>query len=159
MITTKWMLGNSDPDFKFVQMIRHVVFVEEQKGSKFEDDTPVDKYGIHLLCYFDGEPAGAGTLFHDGEKVLLRLICVRKEFRGKQLGDLVVRLLLYKASLTDTKEMYVRSQDYIYKLYEKFGFKRIDDEEIIIDGIPHYMMKLNMAELQFPRKCDGHHNV
>jgi len=155
MITTKWMLGNKDPEYKIVQNIRDEVFVVEQAGSEFEADTEFDKYGIHLLIYYNGTPCATGAVFHNGAAVQIARICVLKDFRGFGLGDLIVRMLLNKVSQSDTREVYCLAQQYITHLYAKFGFKIINEEIIDIDGIPHCRMLLNMDELVFPKKCTG----
>lgn len=155
MITTKWMLGNIDPEYKLIQNIRNEVFVDEQNGPEFEEDTEFDRYGVHLLIYHNDTPCATGAIFHNGTAVQIARICVLKDFRSLGLGDLVVRMLLHKASQTDTREIYVLSQQYITGLYAKFGFKLLDDEITDIDGIPHCRMLLNMDELVFPKKCTG----
>jgi len=148
------MLGNIDPEYIIVQKIRDEVFVIEQCGSEFEADADFDKYGVHLLIYYDGIPCATGAIFYNGTAVQMARICVLSEYRSMGLGDLAVRMLLYKISQTDAKEVYVLSQCYITGLYAKFGFKQTDDKAFDWDGIPHCKMILKMDELVFPKKCD-----
>ena len=58
-----------------------------------------DARAIHALLYDDEhKPAATGRLYIDNDGYWhLGCVCVRKELRGNQLGDLVMRMILDKA--------------------------------------------------------------
>jgi len=53
---------------------------------------------------------------------LIGRIAVLKEYRGKQLGKLVVEKLLERAAELQAKEVHVHAQTYAAGFYEKLGF-------------------------------------
>ena len=139
MIAAKWVLGTDEQDLTEIRAIRKEVFCEEQKVPMDIEMDGMDLSAIHLLVCYDGTPAAAGRIWIENGRFTLGRIAVLKEFRGKRLGDLVVRLLIRKAFDSGGKRQWLHAQIPAQKFYEKLGFTPQGDvyEEA---GIPHITM-------------------
>lgn len=153
MITSTFIPGNQDASEAFA--IREEVFVEEQNCPKDIEFDEYDKDALHLLVYFDEEAAATGRIWHDGDGFRIGRLAVRKKFRGQKIGDLAIRVLLYKAFNSGAEEVSMNAQKYIIPFYEKFGLKK-QGEEFMEGGRPHYLMKVNKDEVKYPSNCCGH---
>lgn len=153
MISSKFIPGNQDVSDPFD--IRREVFVEEQNCPEEEEYDSFDEQALHLIVYVDGESAAAGRIWHDGSDFKIGRLAVRKKFRGQKIGDLALRLLIYKAFNSGAEEVKISAQTYIMPLYRKFGFKEYG-EEYIEAGIPHMAMKVAKDEVVYPSACHGH---
>ena len=100
--------------------IRQTVFIDEQ-GFSYEFDEQ-DNDATHVLVFLDGQPAATGRLFcKDGEWHIGR-VAVRKELRGKHLGECVMNALCEKAKERGAVEMGISAQCRARGFYEKIGF-------------------------------------
>jgi predicted GNAT family N-acyltransferase len=67
-------------------------------------------------------------------------VAVLKEFRGRRLGDMVMRMLMVKAHDMGAAEVFVGAQCRAQGFYEKLGFT-VCGEEYDDEGVPHLPMK------------------
>ena len=90
MITGKFMTSNDD--IEKVLEIRGKVF----PGSGTRDE--IDTLAIYALTFSeDGQPGSSGRLFMDDDNVVtIDLVGTVPELRCQGLGDLVMRMLLYR---------------------------------------------------------------
>ena len=153
MITSTFIAGDKDAADAFD--IRREVFIEEQGCPEDEEFDEFDSSALHLMIYAQEEPAATGRIWHDGKGFRIGRLAVRKKFRGQKLGDLAVRLLLYKAFNSGAETVNINAQVYIMPLYEKFGFKP-HGEEFLEAGRPHYAMRVGKNEVKYPSDCCGH---
>lgn len=153
MITSTFIPGNKD--ISEAEEIRREVFIEEQNCPEEEEFDSFDKDALHLVIYLDEKPAATGRIWHDGKGFRIGRIAVKKEYRGQKLGDLAVRLLLYKSFNSGADTVNINAQTYIMPLYEKFGFKA-HGEEFMEAGRPHYAMSVGKDEVKYPSDCCGH---
>ena len=138
MITSEWILGINEQDLKDVRAIRHAVFCEEQKISESIEQDGLDPSAVHVLTYMDGIPAATGRLLV-GDEFTIGRVAVLPEYRGKHLGDLVVRLLIRTAFNMGGERQVAHVQLPVHGFYEKLGF--IAQGEIYEEaGIPHITM-------------------
>ncbi len=151
MIENEWITGNGD--LTAVHAIRDKVFGEEQEISLEKIRDEYDAQAVHLLIFVDGEAAATGRIYHDGSQFRMGRICVLKEYRGQGIGDLAVRLLLYKA-FRFANQLYISAQAYLEDFYKKFGFETVG-ESFMEEGIPHVDMVLYKEKCVFPSKCGG----
>ncbi len=150
MLTSKWTQGLNDIDDALY--VREKVFLEEQKFEKELDAH--DEFAHHVVFYEDGQPCAAGRIIYV-EEFRIGRICVLKEFRGQHIGDLLTRLLIYKA-MQFTDVLHLHAQLPAKSFYERYGFKpygEIYDE----DGQPHISMSVKKDEVIFPSECGGNH--
>ena len=150
MITSAFIPGTEDKDEAFA--IRREVFVDEQRWPEGEAFDEFEDNAMHLMVYADEAPAAAGRIWHDGSVFRIGRIAVLKKFRGQKLGDLVMRLLLYKAFNSGAETVHIGAQKYIVPFYQKFGLKECG-EEYEQAGIPHIEMKVGKDDLVYPSDC------
>ena len=150
MITSVFLPGNEDIAEPLA--IRREVFVEEQGVSEAQEFDAFDTSALHLMVYVEEEPAATGRIWHDGKGFWIGHLAVSKKYRGQQIGDLALRLLIYKAFASGAETLTVSAQTYITALYAKFGFKPVG-EEYMEAGRPHIEMRLKKDEVVYPSAC------
>lgn len=116
----KWMRGSLDLEDPYY--VRREVFIKEQNVPEDEEIDAADSVSWHVVVYENSRPVATGRIFKDGETWLIGRIAVLKEYRGKQLGKLVVEKLLERAVELEAKEVHVHAQTYATVFYEKLGF-------------------------------------
>jgi predicted GNAT family N-acyltransferase len=117
--------------------IRREVFVVEQNCPpelewEFEDES------THFLATVDGEPAGACRWRKTDKGYKLERFAVLKKFRGKGVGQELVRTVLEDLP-ADAAYVYMHAQIQAVSLYEKFNFEKTGPE-FEEAGIRHYKM-------------------
>lgn len=123
IITHEFFDGNVPAE---ARKIRQEVFIEEQKFSYEFDET--DHISIHILLYCDGIPAGTGRLFKDNDGSWhIGRIAVDKEFRGKHLGEEIMRRIEAKARELGAKKTILSAQCRVRGFYEKCGYTAYGD--------------------------------
>ena len=139
MITTEMILGVNESDLAEVRAIRKAVFCEEQQIAESIEIDGLDPSAIHILASFNGTPAATGRLLVMNDKFSIGRVAVLPKFRGKRLGDLVVRLLIRTAYDMGGQQQWIHAQLPVRDFYEKLGFAPVGDvyEEA---GIPHITM-------------------
>jgi len=154
MITSAFIPGTEDLEETFA--IRREVFVEEQGIDEDEEFDEFDTQALHLIVYVDEQPAATGRIWHDGSTFRIGRLAVLKRLRGQKIGDLALRLLLYKSFTSGAEAIEISAQTYIVPLYKKFGFKQYG-EEYIEAGIPHIAMRVSKDEVVYPSACGTQH--
>lgn len=150
MITSEFIPGTQDLSEPFA--IRRAVFIKEQNCPEEIDFDGLDEQALHLMVYVDEQPAATGRIWHDGKEFRIGRIAVLKQYRGQKIGDLAVRLLLYKAFSSGAQSIKISAQKYIMPLYRKFGFREYG-EEYVEAGLPHMAMRVSKDEVVFPSVC------
>ena len=117
MIQGKWFAPGKDiPD---VLSVRVSVF---GRGGD-----SLDAVSWNTLVYRDGEPAATGRIWWDKGVYRLGDICVLEPFRGQRLGDLVLRLLLFKAQSHSAKEVRLQCPRDLTGFFGRLGLKEESD--------------------------------
>jgi predicted GNAT family N-acyltransferase len=143
MVETKWLFGTQD--IKEALDIRYDVFVREQGVAEGLEKDEMDAYARHILVYDNKTPVATGRLYLDGSRYMMGRIAVRKDFRGKGYGDLVVRVMLLKAFELGADEVHIHAQMGVRGFYEKRGFTAYG-EPYMEAGIPHINMKITKEQ-------------
>ena len=97
MIQGKWFAPGQDISDE-VLPVRACVF----GGSSWESTDPE---GWNALVYSDGCPVAAGRIWWQDDVFWLGYIGVLEGYRGQHLGDLVLRLHLFKAQSHAAREV------------------------------------------------------
>lgn len=131
----------NNPDAKIV---RQAVFVEEQ-GFQNEFDE-IDGRAWHVVLYEDGVPAATGRTFPkgDGGVYLIGRVAVQKAYRGRGLGEKVVRELEKKLKELGAGRAELSAQLQAQGFYEKLGYRpfgRVYHDE----HCPHIAMGKDLA--------------
>ena len=120
--------------------IREDVFVREQ-GFHNEFDE-IDPKAVHLLVLEGDTPVAAGRTFPDGTGKVWHLgrICVRKPWRGRHLGRLVMEGLEKAARERGAEKLVLSAQVQAKGFYEKLGYTA-HGEEYLDEFCPHEKKK------------------
>ncbi len=153
MIRGKFLLSG-DPLCAHVYDIRRRVFVEEQGYPLETEIDEHDKMSVYALVLDDDDtPSATGRLYIDGEdRFALGRICVLKEARGRYMGDLVMRMLLYRAEELNCASVTVSAQLPAVSFYTRYGLKPVG-EVYDEDGVPHRRMVALRDEINLEGSC------
>ena len=84
--------------------------------------SPTDPEGWNTLVYMDGQPAASGRIWWSEDAFWLGEIGVLPALRGRRLGDLVLRLLLFKAQAHSAREIRLRCPEDTADFFSRLGF-------------------------------------
>lgn len=146
-------------DYSQALALRREVFCREQGFDPALDHDRHDDLSAHVLLYDQtdaqgnplGEPVATGRLFYlDGEYVIGR-VCVAAQKRGQHLGDLVMRMLLYKAMQHNAPAVSVGAQRQAVPFYARYGFEAV--EEYVDEGVAHVRMRVRGDHINLEGSC------
>lgn len=136
-----------DRDREACETVRTEVFVVEQKVPEHEEWDEHDDNSLHVIARDGaGHPIGTGRLLRDGH---IGRIAVLKAWRGKRVGDAIMKLLLSEATKLGVKESVLHAQTYAIPFYERFGY-RAEGHEFIEASIAHQRMRLELSPATSP---------
>ena len=119
------------------QAIRIKVFVEEQKVDRRLEIENEDE-SVHFLLYYRRKPVATARYRLTDEGVKLERFAMLREYRGKGLGNHLLRFVLNEAKKHHQK-IYLNSQVQVLGYYEKQGFVK-EGKPFEEAGIMHYKM-------------------
>ena len=129
MIQGKWFAPGEELSGEVLQ-VREQIFGFPGSGT--------DPEGWNTLVYTDGVPAASGRIWWSDGAFWLGDIGVIPPLRGKRLGDLVLRLLLFKAQSHAAREIRLRSPEETEGFFARLGFRPVlreaDSVEMMISG-------------------------
>ena len=129
MIQGKWFAPGEDLSAG-VLPVRRAVF--GTCGSETDPD------GWNTLIFMDGCPAASGRIWWSGGAFWLGEIGVLPELRGRRLGDLVLRLLLFKAQSHAAREIRLCCPENTEGFFSRLGFRAVGRDsgsvEMMIPG-------------------------
>ena len=122
------------------QRIRFTVFIDEQGVPAEIEMDEHDATSIHALAVSDGKVVGTGRLLPDGH---IGRMAVLKEWRGRGVGQALLRALIDAARRRGDTEVALNSQVHALGFYGAHGFEAEGPvyEEA---GIPHQVMRLKL---------------
>ncbi len=122
--------------------IREAVFVKEQ-GFHHEFDE-IDDTALHVVVFADGVPAATGRLYQDDAGWHIGRVAVIQQFRGQNLGALVVEALENAAKRNRAGKITLSAQVRVQGFYEKQGYTGFG--EIYLDEFcPHIAMEKQLS--------------
>ena len=129
MIQGKWFAPGEDLAAEILPLRREIFGIA---GS------PTDPEGWNTLVYMDGQPAASGRIWWSEDAFWLGEIGVLPALRGRRLGDLVLRLLLFKAQSHSAREIRLRCPEDTAGFFSRLGFLPVRHEsgsvEMMIRG-------------------------
>jgi predicted GNAT family N-acyltransferase len=120
--------------------IRREVFMEEQGFSNEFDD--IDGWAVHLLVLDGEEPVATGRTFSTPKEPgvwHIGRVAVRKPWRGKHLGSLVLQGLERAAADRGGERIVLSAQVQARGFYEKLGYQA-HGPEYLDEHCPHVEM-------------------
>jgi predicted GNAT family N-acyltransferase len=125
--------------------IRRNVFVEEQ-GFHNEFDE-IDKHAKHIVLYHNNFPVATCRFFEDetaGNHCIGR-IAVIKQYRGKNLGSLLLKCAETEIEKNGGKCAFLHAQTGAIKFYEKNGYVKYGEMDFD-ESCPHFWMRKILRE-------------
>lgn len=121
--------------------IRTKVFVEEQGVPSHLELDEYDDIATHFIVY-DDERVIAASRLREYEPAIGKVerVCVLKEYRGNNLGVLIMNELEKYAKDKGYKKLKLHAQSYAIPFYEKLNYT-ITSPEFMDAGIPHRAME------------------
>ena len=105
--------------------IRTAIFVEEQ-GFKDEFDE-IDKTCSHIVLYDNEKPIATCRYFSQNGVYHIGRVAIIKEYRGKHLGNEIMRIAEQEIKNEGGKNIEVSAQYRVKEFYKKLGYKEIGD--------------------------------
>ena len=141
-----------------IRDIRQRVFVEEQKVPPELEWDATDEIADHFLAVLpDNTPAGVARLFSTlGETAHIGRMAILPEFRGRGIGEALLRHLITESS-GQYPELKLSAQQHAIAFYQRAGF-HVYSEPYDDAGIPHLDMRcLAPALLKNPTESGRSH--
>lgn len=138
------MLSESLRELPGAAEIRSEVFMDEQGFSVEFDST--DDISVHALLLKDDRAIAAGRVYADSIDpglVHIGRIAVRKDYRGKGLGSVIVAALEEHAAEKGYKKAVLSAQVRVRPFYESLGYTACG-EEYMDEFCPHIDMSKNI---------------
>ncbi len=128
MIQGKWFPPGSD--------LTDALSVRREVFSLGRD--ALDDESWSTVVYLDGAPAATGRLWWRDGAFRIGEIGVTEPLRGKKLGDLVLRLLLFKAQSHAAREVRLKAGPDVAGFFTRLGFR--EDPSLPEEGGPAEML-------------------
>ncbi|MDR7194810.1 GNAT family N-acetyltransferase [Luteimonas terrae] len=133
-------------DLAAAHAVRTAVFVDEQGVPAALERDALDALSRHVLATdADGRPIGAGRLAPDGR---IGRLAVRSDWRGRGVGEAMLRALLDAARDAGLRDTYLHAQLQAMALYARAGFVA-EGARYEEAGIAHRTMR-RVAGATFP---------
>ncbi len=113
MIQGKWFSQGAD--------LSEAVSVRQSVFSRGQDDLDAESWNV--VVYLDGLPAAAGRLWWRDGSFWLGDVGVLPDCRGRKLGDLALRLLLFKAQNHYAREVRLLTPAETEGFFSRLGFR------------------------------------
>ena len=129
MIQGKWFApGETLPDS--ILSVRRAVF---GRGAD-----SLDALSWNAVIFSDDVPCAAGRIWWEDGAFWLGDICVLAPYRGRRIGDLALRLLLFKAQDHSAREVRLRAPESVTGFFARLGLRPVsrdgDSVEMMIPG-------------------------
>jgi predicted GNAT family N-acyltransferase len=129
-----------------LRAVREAVFIREQGVPVELEWDEFDADCIHLIAVDAAENAIAtARLLQQGENGGIGRMAVLKEWRGKGVGDALMRHLMKEAAALEIQQLTLNAQAYAVGFYARFGFAAMGNQ-FLEAGIPHVKMALRLAD-------------
>lgn len=125
-------IGNGKELIQQAQAIRYQVFTLEQKIPQELDLDGLDEDSLHALVSEQGKPIATARLKvnQDGSSVMAR-VAVSEQSRGLGIASKLVSALIEHAKNIGVRSIEIHAHSYLRSYYEKFGFKFIQEVEVV----------------------------
>jgi len=122
-----------------VLKIREVVFIKGQNCPRECEMDGLENEARHVIVKYKGKVIGCARIRFLENKAKLERIALLKDYRGKGFGREIMNYLIKYCRRKKVEEIFLHSQLYVKKFYEKFGFKP-RGKSFLEAGIKHIEM-------------------
>lgn len=125
-----------------IERVRTEVFIVEQavpEDEEWDDDDPKAQHFLALSS--SGVAVGTARLTRDGR---IGRVAVLKSWRGKRVGDALMRAAIESASNRGMSELRLAAQTYALAFYQRHGFEAVGEIFQDVD-IDHQWMQRQLA--------------
>lgn len=124
-----------------IQVIRRIVFQDEQAVSAELDFDGLDETARHIIAYADQQPIGTARIRYLSDQLAkIERVAVLASYRGQGIGRQIMEAAIAFLDQQKVAESKVHAQSYVTAFYQKLGFIP-QGEEFYEAGIPHIEMK------------------
>ena len=110
-----------------IKALREEVFVKEQGFMDEFDNFDENINTTYVVLYKEGQPVATGRLYVEGiNKYHIGRLCVKKEYRNKRYGAIILMLLEQKIEKGST--IFISSQNEAMSFYEKNNYQSTGEE-------------------------------
>ena len=141
MVQGKWFARGED-------ISAGVLPVREAVFGRGADD--LDALSWNALVYQDGVPSAVGRIWWEDGAFRLGDVGVLESCRGRRLGDLVLRLLLFKAQNHAAKEVRLQCPRDLTGFFARLG---LQEESVSGSGLVEMMIRGDDIDLDTCRRC------
>ena len=133
----EFRLAASADDVRLCQALRHQIFVQEQKVPAETELDGKDHEALHTMCWNknDGALVATGRCLlveqHQQKEAILGRIAVRTEYRGRGIGQQVVRQLEQQAARRNVIRVSLTPHSYLHDFYARLGYHNVPGTGLI----------------------------
>ncbi|MEZ5333894.1 MAG: GNAT family N-acetyltransferase [Methanolobus sp.] len=118
LMEIKWTSGFDDFDDAY--LVRKNVFVFEQNVDESIEIDEFDSVSIHIVIYDNALPIATGRIFKMDKLAVIGRVSVLKDYRGKNVGKMLMEKLLEKAESMNPEAIKLDSQLHAIEFYRQF---------------------------------------
>lgn len=127
MIRGKFLTSNDD--ISQIIALRRSVFCAELGLSEAGEPDENDAMAVYALAYAeDGTPIATGRMYIADDRFNIGKVCVLKPLRRMQIGDFVMRMLLYRAQDLNAGSVSLTCPAELAQFFTRYGFRPQGDE-------------------------------
>lgn len=156
MIRGKFLtsMDNSDP---VLEIRRNVFSQEDGLPRSFAERDAYDDMAVYALVFDDSDrPAGSGRLYVDADaRIRLDRVCVLADARGQKLGDLLMRMLLFRVQEMQLPDVCASVPMDVVPFFARYGF-RPTGAIACVETISLREMRATADEIDIEGSCGGH---
>ena len=139
MIQGKWFAPGTD--------LSSVLAVRESVFGRGQDD--LDTQSWNVLVIQDSVPVATGRIWWQDGAFRLGDLCVLESYRRRKLGDLVLRLLLFKAQSHAAREVRLSCPSDLTGFFSRLGLR----EESTDSNLVEMMIPGDLIDLDTCHNC------
>lgn len=138
-----------------IRALREEIFGRELGLNCLAGLDETDAFAVQAVAFdFDDSIAGIGRITFDGKRFDISHIAIRKDLRGQEYGDFVLKMLINKAVLSNASEIHALSLPEAVGFFESVGFKN-ENTPSVIDGVSYENLLLSGSLMH--NCCGGCH--
>ena len=142
----KTHIGNSPEIHQLATQLRQKVFIDEQGVPQDEIFDRLNEKATHVVITDGHSPIATARIIREGNPWRIGLVAVDRSFRGKKLGEQVMRVAIdYITSQSENEtgtEIILTAQQEVYAFYEKLGFEQYGENITFESGFVLVPMRL-----------------